>query len=301
MNPLTQIRRCTLVPSWGLSSAQCRMSNENSPCCVRDVFFSCSHVASLCLSHSSFSFPLSPSRFCSRSLPSSSSFCHMCNAGASLPLAVLFVALVATPFEPPSKATHYPATACPRTRPGVAVSSRAASARASLAIVGPRVVKRGGFRRRRRVDVRARFTQAGRPSRDRKCTTAFSRVPTVRIQGIHGVRWSTIDNRWVSRSRSSSKSDGDRRVWNLRVRGSWCSRIKCLRWLSKIRWSRESFILVRSPELHELLTTKYRSLGVSDRRCERRIIAESSWRTYLHVYGEYNDVDDEYNDSWGDW
>jgi len=141
------------VPSWGLSLAQCRMSNENSLCCVCDVFFSCSHIASLHLSHSSFSLPLSSSRFCSRFLPSSSSFCHMCNVGASLPLAALLVAPVTIPLEPPSKATHYPATACPRTRPGVAVSSRAASARASLAIVGPRVVKRGGFRRRRRVDV----------------------------------------------------------------------------------------------------------------------------------------------------
>jgi len=68
----------------------------------------------------------------------------------SLPLSPLFslslsITLLSTPFELPLEGHPLPRTACPRIRPGVAVSSRAASARASLAIVGPRVRKTGRF------------------------------------------------------------------------------------------------------------------------------------------------------------
>jgi len=63
----------------------------------------------------------------------------------SLFLSISLYHSLSIPFELPLEGHPLPRTACPRIHPGVAVSSRAASARASLAIVGPRVRKTGRF------------------------------------------------------------------------------------------------------------------------------------------------------------
>lgn len=104
--------------------AGCRMRILCVSCA--SILFSCTppHLYLL-----SVSLSLSGRYYLSLCLPLSFSLCHSTKH----------------PFRATLEGHPLPRTACPRIRPGVAVSSRAASARASLAIVGPRVHKTGRF------------------------------------------------------------------------------------------------------------------------------------------------------------
>lgn len=113
---------CRLASLWGCLRHSRRMSNENSVFRAHHPFLL--HASCLSPHHVSFSLRL---------LLSLSFFLS------------LSITPLSTPFELPLEGHPLPRTACPRIRPGVAVSSRAASARASLAIVGPRVHKTGRF------------------------------------------------------------------------------------------------------------------------------------------------------------
>lgn len=167
------------------------MSNENFVClhvflfsyivCV-STSLSLSHSPSFTLYPSFLLFPLSPS----------------CNH----------------PFRVTLEGHPPPRTACSRTRPGVAVSSRAASARASLAIVGPRVRKTGEVlvvdrrvRGRSRKPVGRTLSLSRDLVRDREQAPRFSRGRD-EAPGCFG---SSDDrtNDQPSRSWDSSGSDGD--------------------------------------------------------------------------------------------
>lgn len=80
-------------------------------------------------------------------MPSFSLTRSLCECIFYLALSIHLSSCLSPSYNHPFRATleghPLPRTACPRTRPGVAVTSRAASARASLAIVGPRVRKTG--------------------------------------------------------------------------------------------------------------------------------------------------------------